>query len=98
MQLKKSSGEEANTAALNNKITPMEVEKCVANDKDGDLEYLEEVDVESSIDDISLDIERNMTVDGLGVATTSNGRPPECSSKYPSQSSPLPEVSYIGWK
>ncbi|KAI8543898.1 hypothetical protein RHMOL_Rhmol08G0254300 [Rhododendron molle] len=91
-KLKKSSGEEANTAALNNKITPMEVEKCVANDKDGDLEYLEEVDVESSIDDISLDIERNMTVDGLGVATTSNGRPPECSSKYSSQSSPLPEV------
>ncbi|KAE9467513.1 hypothetical protein C3L33_00577, partial [Rhododendron williamsianum] len=91
-KLKKSSGEEANTAALNNKITPMEVEKSVTNDKDGDLEYLEEVDVESSIDDISLDIERNMTVDGLGVATTSDGRPPECSSKYPSQSSPLPEV------
>ncbi|KAG5537106.1 hypothetical protein RHGRI_024521 [Rhododendron griersonianum] len=91
-KLKKSSGEEANTAALNNKITPMEVEKSVTNDKDGDLEYLEEVDVESSIDDISLDIERNMTVDGLGIATTSDGRPPECSSKYPLQSSPLPEV------
>ncbi|GFZ03837.1 Galactose oxidase/kelch repeat superfamily protein [Actinidia rufa] len=63
-----TSEEKPNTAALDNKISSVEVEKVATNAKDEDLEYNEEVDVESSIDDISLDIERNMTLDDCGVA------------------------------
>ena len=98
MQLKKTSEEKPNTAALDNKISSVEEEKIATNHKDDELEYNEEVDVENSIDDISLDIERNMTLDGCGVANTSDGKPPQSSSKYPLQSSVSPEVCYIGWK
>ncbi|KAL7161763.1 hypothetical protein ACSBR2_042274 [Camellia fascicularis] len=90
-KLKKSSDEKPNTAALDDKISPMELDKC-ENDKDEDLEYNEEVDVESNIDDISLDLERTMTVDDERVATTSDGKPSESSSKYSLQSSVLSEV------
>ena len=92
LQLKKTSEEKPNTAALDNKISSVEVEKIATDDKDDELEYNEEVDVESSIDDISLDIERNMTLDGCGVASTSDGKPPQSSSKYPLQISVSPEV------
>ncbi|CAL5444493.1 unnamed protein product [Camellia sinensis] len=88
---KKSSDEKRNTAAVDDKISPMELEKC-ENDKDEDLEYNEEVDVESNIDDISLDLERTMTVDDERVATTSDGKPSESSSKYSLQSSVSSEV------
>ncbi|KAL6963823.1 hypothetical protein U1Q18_034828 [Sarracenia purpurea var. burkii] len=88
--MKKSSDE--NNDTLNNKFSPFEVEKGAANDKDEDLEYNEEVDVESSIDDISMDMERNMAIDDLGVATTSNGNPPESASKYSLQVSDSPKV------
>ncbi|CAL5440872.1 unnamed protein product [Camellia sinensis] len=88
---KKSSDEKLNTAAVDDKISPMELDKC-ENDKDEDLEYNEEVDVESNIDDISLDLERTMTVDDERVATTSDGKPSESSSKYSLQSSVSSEV------
>ncbi|KAL6997039.1 hypothetical protein U1Q18_007163 [Sarracenia purpurea var. burkii] len=88
--MKKSSDE--NNDTLDNKISPIEVEKSAANDKDEDLEYNEEVDVESSIDDISINMERKMAVDDLGVATTSNGNPPESASKYSLQISDSPKV------
>ncbi|XP_057479103.1 uncharacterized protein LOC130766449 [Actinidia eriantha] len=91
-KLKKTSDEKPNTAALDNKISSVEEEKIATNDKDDELEYNEEVDVENSIDDISLDIERNMTLDGCGVANTSDGKPPQSSSKYPLQSSVSPEI------
>lgn len=90
-KLKKSSDEKPNTAAVDDKISPMELDKC-ENDKDEDLEYNEEVDVESNIDDISLDLERTMTVDYERVATTSDGKPSESSSKYSLQSSVSSEV------
>ncbi|THF95489.1 hypothetical protein TEA_003563 [Camellia sinensis var. sinensis] len=90
-QSKKSSDEKPNTAAVDDKISPMELDKC-ENDKDEDLEYNEEVDVESNIDDISLDLERTMTVDDERVATTSDGKPSESSSKYSLQSSVSSEV------
>ncbi|GMQ09869.1 hypothetical protein CsSME_00053098 [Camellia sinensis var. sinensis] len=88
---KKSSDEKPNTAAVDDKISPMELDKC-ENDKDEDLEYNEEVDVESNIDDISLDLERTMTVDDERAATTSDGKPSESSSKYSLQSSVSSEV------
>ncbi|KAI7985372.1 Kelch domain-containing protein 4 [Camellia lanceoleosa] len=90
-KLKKSSDEKPNTAAVDDKISPMELDKC-ENDKDEDLGYNEEVDVESNIDDISLDLERTMTVDYERVATTSDGKPSESSSKYSLQSSVSSEV------
>lgn len=90
-KLKKSSDEKPSTAAADDKISPMELDKC-ENDKDEDLEYNEEVDVESNIDDISLDLERTMTVDYERVATTSHGKPSESSSKYSLQSSVSSEV------
>ncbi|KAF5956212.1 hypothetical protein HYC85_003437 [Camellia sinensis] len=90
-KLKKSSDEKPNTAAVDDKTSPMELDKC-ENDKDEDLEYNEEVDVESNIDDISLDLERTMTVDDERVATISDGKPSESSSKYSLQSSVSLEV------
>uniref|UniRef100_A0A5B7BQS0 Putative kelch domain-containing protein 4 isoform X1 n=1 Tax=Davidia involucrata TaxID=16924 RepID=A0A5B7BQS0_DAVIN len=92
-RLKKSSDEKSNSAALDNKISATELEKCTANEKDENLEYHEEaVDMESNIDEISLHLERNVAVDNEELAARSDGKPHESSLKLAQQNSDLPEI------
>ncbi|XP_052182080.1 uncharacterized protein LOC127794858 [Diospyros lotus] len=92
VKLNKSSDEKTNTANRDSKISAIEEEKRGANDKDEDVEYSEEADVESSVDDISLAMETNMNIDVKGVATTSDGKCPRSSSTDRLQSYILPEI------
>ncbi|KAK9278334.1 hypothetical protein L1049_027899 [Liquidambar formosana] len=62
-KLKKSSDQKLNGTDLDNKIGPIEPEKCAANDNDENSEYHEEAaDMESNIEGISQHIETSMTV------------------------------------
>ncbi|KAA8540720.1 hypothetical protein F0562_024361 [Nyssa sinensis] len=91
-KLKKSSEVKSNSVALDDKISPIELEKCTANDKYENLEYDEDtVDMESNIDEISLHMERNVAVDDERLAARSNGKPHESSLKS-QQNSDLPEI------
>lgn len=83
-KLKKSSGESSEAALLDCKVSSV--------DKNEDLEYNEDDDVDSSIDSMSLDLERSMTVGDGALVTSSTAKPRGPTTTSSVQSSVLPEV------
>ncbi|CAK9143482.1 unnamed protein product [Ilex paraguariensis] len=101
-KLKKKSDEKTNGVVPDSQTCRAEPENCAANDKDEILDLDQDVDMESNINDISFQVERNVTVDDNEVtiksegknvvAVKSDGKNHESSSRFMVQNSVSPEI------
>lgn len=90
---KKKKDEDAICNAPSNRsIDPMEVVSCATNDEDDNMDCDEVGNMESNIDDISSNLERNIRVDSSEVVVKSNMKIHESSSKLLRPSSTPEEV------
>lgn len=77
----------------------MKISPVIDNDKDENLESQEEAAaMERNIDDISMHMATNVTVEDDDLASRSNGKPHESGAKMDLENSVFPEVCFIGWK
>lgn len=97
LQLKKTSEQRPNYSDIDNNVNTTEMEDVATNDKDGDLDYYEEVDkTESNIKQISQDMKSNLSIVDSSSAAKVDGKNGAFKVKGAPNDSAALEVCY-GW-
>lgn len=93
LQNKKNIDEKLSGSSLDSKASQIKPVNGAANDKEEKLNYLEPMDIDCNIDEMSLDLEKNMSVDDCDVvAVASDGKSNGLCAKASKGNSAVQEV------